>query len=154
MKPETKSILTDFSKKVQELQPEEAKGFMPGVIRYSKRKLVFDFGAAVLGGHIGGPVGAASGIVISETALSKLANNPMIGRLAIQALETPAGSPQAQLMSKALLYGMRGTAVMLQMSDGTKEKGEVSDDGTRITTPHPAVPLTLLHKPAESYQAQ
>ncbi len=158
--PEVRQNMTDFMEKVKTLQPPEAKGFMPGLIRYSQHRLIFHGLGAITGGMAGSGGGAvtalagsAGGIILSEVAISKITGSPMLGRLAIQALETPAGSPQAQLMSKALLYGMRGTAVMLQMPDGTKEKGEIDDKGN-ITTPHPTVPMTLLHKPAESYQAQ
>jgi hypothetical protein len=148
--PEARETYTNFLEKVKKLQPAEEQGLIPNIIKYSKKRLVFDALAAIGGGHMGGIPGAATSVLLSETALSKIASSPMLGRLAIQALETPSGTPQAQLISKALLYGMRGTSVMLQMSDGTKEKAEVDINGN-LTTPHPSGIPTLMHKAAESY---
>lgn len=150
--PEAREAYTNFLEKVKKLQPAEEQGLMPNIIKYSKKRLVFDALAAIGGGHMGGIPGAAASVLLSETALSKIASSPMLGRLAIQALETPSGTPQAQLISKALLYGMRGTSVMLQMPDGTKEKAEVDMNGN-LTTPHPSGIPSLMHKAAESYLA-
>ena len=135
--PAAKGRLEDFLGEVKKLQPPTEKGVVPGMINYARRRLVFDVTAA-LGAHAlgGGIAGTGAGIVLSEGILSKFASSELAGKLAIESLRTPVASPAAQLISKALLYSMRGSSVLLQLPDGKTEKAQVDQNG-QLTLPNP-----------------
>lgn len=135
LSPEVQDNLTNFLKKAKELEPE--KGNSDSLMRYAKHRIVFNViagaGGAIAGHSTGIPLateaGAIGSLYIGNKALTALMNSPTMGKLAIQALETPGSSEQAGIISKALLYGMRGADLDFIDSKGNKEKVQVSNDG-------------------------
>lgn len=132
LSPETQDNLTSFLKKAKDLEPDPQSSGVDSILRYAKHRLAFDIIAGAVGGHEAGLVGTAgalSTVYIGRAAFSKLMSWDMMGKLAIQALETPGTSEQAKAISQALMYGMRGTDVMFVDSQGNKEKAQISNDG-------------------------
>jgi hypothetical protein len=137
LSPETQDNLVNFLKKAKDLEPEKGSGGTDSMLRYAKHRLIFNIGAGLAGaiaGHAtGAPFATEAGIVgslyIGNKALTALMQSPTMGKLAIQALETPSGSEASKILSQALLYGMRGRDANFIDSEGNKEKVQISNDG-------------------------
>lgn len=133
--PQTKSNLEDFLTKAKTFEPPPApQGTLGKIIQYEKNRLVYHLGASTIGGAVGGAPGAIGGVILTNVALNKLMMSPTVGRLAIQALETPASAAEAPLLSKVITNSLRGTIVYLQLPDGKTEKAYVNQDG-QLTYP-------------------
>lgn len=78
--------------------------------------------------------GVASSLVLGVDAMKAIASNPQLGQMILQATKTNAAAPQAGMLSKAIVMGLRGTSLYLQTPDGKKEKVTIGDNG-EIQTP-------------------
>jgi hypothetical protein len=137
LSPATQDNFTEFLKKAKDLEPEKGSGGVDSMLRYAKHRLIFNIGAGLAGaiaGHVtGAPFATEAGIVgslyIGNKALTALMQSPTMGKLTIQALETPSGSEASKVLSQVLLYGMRGIDANFIDSEGNKEKVQISNDG-------------------------
>lgn len=84
--------------------------------------------ATALGGFGAGAT-TATLILGSEMGLRKLLSNPATARAAIQATKSGVDSPAATTLSKVVLYGLRGSELLLKTPDGETVPVQVSDDG-------------------------
>lgn len=98
----------------------------PGLFSwYEGRKLAIT-GAAL--SAIGVPFKATEGVILGADAIKKIAQNPDLGRLIIQATKTGSKAPEAGVLLKSALNGLRGTTVYLQNSDGQKDPAVIQID--------------------------
>lgn len=98
----------------------------PGLFSwYEGRKLAIT-GAAL--SAIGVPFKATEGVILGADAIKKIAQNPDLGRLIIQATKTGSKAPEASLLMKSAMNGLRGTTVYLQNGDGQKDAATIQAD--------------------------
>lgn len=98
----------------------------PGLFSwYEGRKLAIT-GAAL--SAIGIPFKATEGVILGADAIKKIAQNPDLGRLIIQATKTGSKAPESPMLLKAALAGLRGTTVYLQNADGQKDSATIQID--------------------------
>lgn len=134
LQPETYKNIEDMMNKIKEIQPDQGRSNIDKVLQWTGRRILFTVPAAIGGSLLGGLGGAGTSIALSESAVALLARNPVIGRLAIKALETPAGSVEAPFIQKALVQGLRGASVLVPNKDEGMEKAVIGQDG-RVTYP-------------------
>ena len=146
LRPETKANLDTFLAKAKEFEPEPpVEGTMGRILQYTKGRLLYHAantagtlaGAAV--GSGAGPLGAltggAGGIYLTNKALTKLMQSPTMGKLAIQALDTPADAPAASTLVRTISNFLDDTPILFKGSDGKLENGKIS--GGQVTLPNP-----------------
>lgn len=125
----------NFMNRLKQLEPE--KNTVDGLLRYAKHRIVFDLTAGAAGGLAAGATGLpgahlagmATGFMLGNEGLKRIASSETLGKLALEALDTAPNSAKGQLLGKVLMNGLRGTEVMVQMSDGKTEKAVVGPNG-------------------------
>lgn len=96
----------DFKNMVNEIHAQQSgHSISDALVHYSKGRLLW-MGSALAGGGIHGslalPGVAAGGITITNSMLTKAMANPDTAQIVVQALRTPASSPQARVIGQAL----------------------------------------------------
>lgn len=133
LSPETQDNLTNFIKKAKELEPEPKGTPIDSILRYAKHRIAFDIPLSLVGAmgaeHLAAGAATFGTLQLGRAAFTKLLGSDAMGKLAIQALETPKTGEAAGVISKALLYGLRGADLDFVDSKGNKEKMQVSQDG-------------------------
>lgn len=129
LNPETHQSLTNLMTAAQK-SASDGNG-IEKVLSYGKGKFLLSLpliaAAPVVGlGLAGKTLGA---VVLTESAISKLVQNPQIAKLAVEATKVPMGSPQYQLISRALMASLSGTEVIKKDEDGNDEKLMVGPKG-------------------------
>ena len=96
--------LSDFKDMVNEIHSQQAgHGISDAIIKYSKGRLLWASG--LFGGIHGAftlPGIAAAGTTVTNSMLARAMQNPETAQIVVQALRTPANSPQAQMLSQSL----------------------------------------------------
>lgn len=75
---------------------------------------------------LGVPIDVAESIVLGVDAIKKVATNPQLGQMLLQAAKTNANAPEATLLQKAIVNGLRGATLYIKRADGSKEKFDTS----------------------------
>lgn len=131
--PITKNNLKEFLTTVKDQKPfADLKAGESPYIRYFKHRLVFEIPSMVAGGMAGHTAltGAAVGTIeLGEAAIKKLMSDPNFAKLTIQAAKTPASSPAAPLIGRAIMHGIQGIDVYITSPDGDRVKGTVNEKG-------------------------
>ena len=73
---------------------------------------------------LGIPFGVSETIVLGSDAMKVVATNPKLGQMILQATKTNMNAPEATLLQKAIVNGLRGTTLYIKRADGSKEKFE------------------------------
>lgn len=98
----------------------------PGLISWYEGKKL-----AIVGGGLqllGIPFKATTGVVLGADALKKIAQNPALGRMIIQATKTGGSAPESSVLMKSVMNGLRGTTVYLQGADRQKDAATIQID--------------------------
>jgi hypothetical protein len=77
---------------------------------------------------LGIPFKATEAVVLGADAMRKIAGDPALGKLILQAAKTGSKAPQSGLLMKAALTGLRGTTLYLTGPDGQKDEVQVGQD--------------------------
>lgn len=77
---------------------------------------------------LGIPFKATEGVVLGADAMRKIAQNPKLGALILQAAKTGSKAPESSLLMKSAIAGLRGTTLYLQGEDGQKDEVQVGQD--------------------------
>ncbi len=77
---------------------------------------------------LGIPFRGTEAVILGADALKKIAGNPELGKLILQAAKTGSKTPQSSLLLKASLNALRGSTVYLQNSDGQKDAATIQTD--------------------------
>lgn len=128
--PESKQNLTDFANKVQQISKDPSAN--NGLINYTGRRIMFHIAAVGGGAAIGGLPGVALGegaLVLGSQALKQMAKSPIVGKMAIKALETPASSEISPIVQKTILNGLRGASLTFKHKDGSEEPVTIGPNG-------------------------
>ncbi len=127
--PATRTNLTDLANAVKEQQTAlEGKGSTDKLISYAKHRLIFALPFAAVGGlNVG--TGVAGGIILGDAAINKAMRDPALSQMVVQAIKTGRTSQAAPLLQKAIINGLRGTAVVVQNADGEEENATIDQQG-------------------------
>lgn len=139
---ETQDNVKAFLTQAKSMQGDSSNGSLISMIKNKAVLALPGIGAgSLLGGlaghgYTGAAIGAETGIVLGESAISKLMANPEIAKLTIQAMKTPQTAESSKILSKVILNGLRGTEVFVMTPEGKQERAQVSQDG-QLTYPKP-----------------
>lgn len=98
------------------------------LINYARNRFILGAGiGAVTGGILPGTV-AGGGLVLGEAAIKQALKDPVISKLMLTAIKTPASAPEASFISKVLINALRGADVVALTPDG-EEKGQIGSFG-------------------------
>jgi len=109
----------------------------PGVVEYTKNRLIFNIGTGIATGSIFGATagsivtGGLSAIVFGEAAVNHLLKNPAAQKMVLTAIKTPKDLPEAGFIAKALASSLRGIEVYANTREG-KVKGTLNENGEFI----------------------
>lgn len=123
---------TSFLNQLKDLQ-DKISGNQPGIIEYTKNRLLFNLGGAFAAGTIfGSNTGSLlGGIVLGETAVNHLLKNPAMQKMVLTAIKTPQNLPEAGFIAKALSSSLRGIEVYANTKEG-QIKGTLNENGEFI----------------------
>ena len=124
--------MTSFRNLLEQAQKEETTSTTNRILNYSKNRLIFATAAGYIGGHEG--LIGAGGLILTDAALGKIARSPEIAQLALKAMKTGAGAPEAGLVQRSLLLGLRGAEIYYTAPDGREEKAIIGQNG-QLQTP-------------------
>lgn len=109
---------------------KDAKASMPKdtvVLPYAKRLAIGAITAPVLGSRAG--AGITGTLILGEMALKKVMSDPAMAELVTRAIKTPSAAPEASLLTKSILQGLKGTTLTLRQKDDKDITVTVGEDG-------------------------
>lgn len=127
LNPDVKNNLTNFLTTVQAQKPL-AKVGADNLLRYSRNRLILALPSMAAGG-IPGYAATASTLVLGEAAIKQALSNPETTKLLMQAIKTPSAAPEAGMITKTLLNGLKGTSLIMRNSDDKDITTTVGPDG-------------------------
>lgn len=77
---------------------------------------------------LGIPFKATEAVILGADALKKVAGNPELGRIILQAAKTNPSAPESSVLMKAAMAGLRGSIVYLQDQDGQRDSATIQTD--------------------------
>lgn len=77
---------------------------------------------------LGIPFKATEAVVLGADAMRKIAQDPKLGALILQAARTGSKSPESSVLMKSAMLGLRGTTLYLTGPDGQKDEVQVGQD--------------------------
>lgn len=77
---------------------------------------------------LGIPFKATEAVVLGADAMRKIAQDPKLGALILQAARTGSKSPESSVLMKTAMLGLRGTTLYLTGPDGQKDEVQVGQD--------------------------
>ncbi len=127
--PIRKNSLREFLTAVSKQKSLSAGSGM--ILSYEKKRLAFDLTPILLGaagGNMEAGVGGAAALIVGDKVLSKLMENPNIAHLAVRAVQTGFDSPESPLLTRVLMYSLRGTEATM-LVNGKEQKVIIGQDG-------------------------
>lgn len=124
--PEGYSKVSDLLNAIKTVKTTEPKT-INAVIPYGKRLAIGALTSPIIGW--GGGTTIAGSLVLGEMALRRVMSTPQMAELVTQALKTPASAPEASLLTKSLLQGLKGTTVVIRSADDKDITATVGPDG-------------------------
>ena len=123
----------DSLKEMAEQTPESTQGHIISIV---KRHLVWGAGGALLGsglGHETLAAGAGLGAyTLGKYTINKALSDPLTASLVVRAMKTPLNAPEAGMLQKLLVNGLRGAEAYNNTPDGISEKVTVGDKGPQL----------------------
>ncbi len=99
IRPETASRFTEL---LGEMASQQKNPKFDYLLNYASGKLSFALTGALLGGPVGHTAAAGGALALTNKALAKMMANPETAKLVVEAMRTPAGTPKANLITRAL----------------------------------------------------
>lgn len=109
---------------------KEAKDSMPKshiLFPYEKRLAIGALTTPVAGFGAGATVTGT--LIFGEMALKKVMSDPAMAELVTRAIKTPSAAPEASLLTKSILQGLKGTTLTLRQKDDKDITVNVDENG-------------------------
>lgn len=123
LQPATMTRLKSLLNNIKSNQADLAPSGMDHVMQYAKHRMLFDLPfmlGAGMEGHEALGAAAIGGVILTDSAITKLMSDPVISKLTAQAIKTGTNSAAAPMLQKAITWALRGTPVMIQAGSDIK----------------------------------